>query len=90
MLFRSVEVGVIRLPPVEVDDPPAGFHAYRTSVSAADGTFRVYHMPPAPMVVVASVPTAGSSEPVAVPGLPDTPGDPPPVTLVLSPSHDPR
>lgn len=85
----QVEVGVIRAPPIEVDDPPAGFKAYRSAVAAPDGTFRVNHVPPAPMIAIASAPPYVSSEGVAVPGGPSAPGDPPPVTLVLSTSRGP-
>jgi protocatechuate 3,4-dioxygenase beta subunit len=79
-----VELGVIRPEPLDVDEPKAGFHAYRTALTAPDGAFRVLEIPPAPMTAIASDPAYGSSAPVAVPGIPATPGDPPPITLVLS------
>ncbi len=85
----QVEVGVIRAPPIEVDDPPAGFKAYRSAIAAPDGTFRVNHVPPAPMIAIASAPAYASSEGAAVPGGPSAPGDPAPVTLVLSTSRGP-
>jgi hypothetical protein len=86
----QVEVGVIRPPPIEVDDPAAGFHAYRSAVAAPDGTFRVSHVPSAPMIAIASAPSYASSEGTAILGGPGAPGDPPPVTLVLSGVRDRR
>jgi hypothetical protein len=85
----KIEVGVIRPDPVDPDDPPAGFHGYRAGVAAPDGTFRISWMPPAPMVAIASDPTYGSSDAIPVPGGPSAPGDPPPITLLLTGTDKP-
>jgi Carboxypeptidase regulatory-like domain len=79
-----IGLGVIRPAPVEPDDPPAGFHAYRTALAAPDGRFVIGVLPPVAQTAIASAVGFGSSAPVVIPGEASVPGDPPEVTFVLS------
>jgi hypothetical protein len=80
-----VELGVIRPPPVDEDDPPGGFHAYRTVYTTPDGLFRIPDIPPTPMLARATDPAYRDSTSIAIPTLAVSPGDPPAITLVVSP-----
>jgi len=80
-----VDLGVIRPPPVDVDDPPGGFHAHRTAYTTPDGSLRIADIPPTPMLALATDFVYGASATLAIPTAAVCPGDPPAITLVLSP-----
>lgn len=80
-----VELGVIRPPPVDEDDPPGGFHAHRTVYTTPDGRFLFPDIPPTPMLARATDPAYRDSATIAIPTAAVCPGDPPAITLVVSP-----
>ncbi len=77
--IAQIDIGVVRLVPMNDEELSGGFRLYRTVIAKRDGTFSV-ELPPEPLTAFASDPDYGRSAAVDIAG---STSAPPSITLVL-------